>query len=438
MDKIKIAAIGCGDRASVYLSILMKHYSDKFEITALADPDESRRKLIESFQKEGSVKHFNSAEDLLAGDKIADALLIATQDNLHFEPAYKALEKGYNVILEKPISNKLDEVLILDRKARETGRKVLICHVLRYTPFYTKVKEIIDSGLIGDVISINAVEGVNAWHQSHSFVRGKWAKTKESSPMILAKSCHDMDIISWIAGKECEQISSYGELTYFTEKNAPEGAPERCTDGCPAADSCPYNALLYMSERRDPWLAVVLNAEKQNLENGGASDEEILEWLKTGPWGRCVYKCDNDAVDHQVVNMKFKDDITAVFTMTAFEYGRSLAVYGTKGTLKGGEVHKQLTGSDITFMDNFTQETKGWKLDYVNEGYDSHGGGDYGFVSTWYDQLSSSGENELHSSIHKSVESHVMAWAAEESRISGDNINVNEYLENVKREIDSK
>ena len=433
MKKITLAAIGCGARTNVYFSLAMKHHSDKFVITALADPLPSRRALIAGFQKSGSIRHFSSGEEFLLQDRMADAVLIATQDNYHFAPALKALEKGYDVILEKPISNNLEEVLILDNKARELDRKVLICHVLRYTPFYTKVKEIIDEGMLGDIISINAVEGVNAWHQTHSYVRGKWADTKKSSPMILAKSCHDMDIISWLIGEKCVAVSSFGALTYFREENAPEGAPLRCTDGCPVKETCPYNALLYMTERRDPWLAVVLDRETQNLENGGASDEEILDWLKTSPWGRCVYRCDNDAVDHQVVSMKFRREITAGFTMTAFEYGRSICIYGTRGNLKGGEFHKEMTGYELTFTEHVNQEKKSWKLDFIDEGYDSHGGGDYGYVDTWYEQLSSASSENLQSSIHESVESHVMAWAAEESRISDKTISMNDYLTGMKQ-----
>jgi len=433
VEKIRLAAIGCGARTNVYLSLVMKHHSDKFIITALADPIESRRELIAGFQPNSSIMHFNSADDFLSQGKIADAVLIATQDNDHYVPTLKALENGYDIILEKPISNNLNEVLILDRKAEELGRKILICHVLRYTPFYTKVREIIDEGLLGEIVSINAVEGVNAWHQTHSYVRGKWADTEKSSPMILAKSCHDMDIISWLAGEKCVSVSSFGALSYFKKENAPEGAPRRCTDGCPTAETCPYNAILYLTKRRDPWLAVVLDKETQNLEKGGASDEEILEWLKTSPWGRCVYHCDNSAVDHQVVSMRFHRDITASFTMTAFEYGRSICVYGTKGTLKGGEYHKQMTGYELTLTEHVDQEKQNWELDFIDEGYDSHGGGDYGFVNTWYEQLRPESPGKLQSSIHESVESHVMAWAAEESRISDKTINMNEYLSEVKR-----
>jgi len=432
MNKIKIAAIGCGNRSSVYLSIMMEHFSEKFEITALADPVEERRNLIGSFQQGGEIRYFESADDFLKEEKLADALIIATQDDFHFEPSMKALEKGYDLILEKPISNNLEEVIILAEKAEELNRKVLICHVLRYSPFYNKLKEVLDSGIAGSIISIDALEGVNPWHHAHSFVRGNWADTKKSSPMILAKSCHDMDLFSWLTGEKCTEISSFGELSYFREKNAPEGAPRRCTDGCPVSETCMYNALLYMNDKRSPWLPQILDAEKDSKENGGATDEEILAFLKTSSWGKCVFHSENDAVDHQVVSMKFRHGITGSFTMTAFDSGRSMAVFCTKGVLKGGEFIKKTTGHDLIFVDHGTDEIRSWDLKAEDGGYDSHGGGDFGFVSTWYDQLTAETPEELKSSIQKSVESHVMAWAAEESRISSETVKLESFVDQLE------
>jgi len=427
MKKIGIAAVGCGNRSNEYLSLLMKHHQESFEIKALADPEEARRNIIASYQREGDVRHFESADDFFKQDKMADAVIIATQDDYHFNPAMKALEKGYDLILEKPVSNRLEETFILERKAEELKRKVIICHVLRYTPFYGKIKELLDDGKIGELISIDAVEGVNPWHQAHSFVRGNWADTKKSSPMILAKSCHDMDVFSWLTGEACLEVSSFGELSFFREEKAPQGAPERCTDGCPVAGECIYNALFYRDKYRNPWLAQLLDNEKNAGETGGASDEEIMAFLKTSDWGKCVYHSGNDAVDHQVVSLKFARGITGSFTMTAFDTGRSITVFGTKGTLKGGDFIKKATGYDLIFTDHGSGEMQRWNLEYDAEGYESHGGGDFGFVSTWKKQLTTGNPEDLHSSIHKSVESHVMAWAAEESRITGKSVNLKEY-----------
>ncbi|MCK5735842.1 MAG: Gfo/Idh/MocA family oxidoreductase [Spirochaetaceae bacterium] len=427
MKKIRIAAIGCGNRTLVYLSLLMKHYAGKFEITALADPVEERRILIASFQDGGNIRHFEHADEFLKEERMADVVIIATQDDFHFEPSMKAMEKGYDLILEKPISNRLDETFALEKKAKEQKRKVLVCHVLRYTPFYNKIKELVDGGAVGKVISFNATEGVGTWHFSHSFIRGNWGNTKKSSPMILAKSCHDMDVFSWLVDEKCISISSFGELTYFRKENMPQGAPFRCADGCPVSGKCQYNALNYMDSRRDPWLAQLLDSEKNRDRTGGASDDEVLEFLKNTSYGKCVYQSDNDAVDHQVVNMKFNKDVTGTFTMTPFDTGRSITIFGSKGVLRGGEYLKSLSGHDFVISDHENNALHYQDIVIDDGGYEGHGGGDIGFIRTWYEQLSTNNPEELKSSIHKSLESHVMAWAAEESRLTGKTIEMDEF-----------
>ena len=429
MEKIKLAGIGCGNRTNVYMNLASKLMPPKFDITALADPIKERRDIISSYQQGNRIKHFDSAISFLSEEKLADVVIIGTQDDYHFKPAMEAMEKGYDLILEKPISNNLEEVLILEKRAAELNRRVIICHVLRYTPIYNKIKEILKSGIVGETVSLNATEGVGAWHQTHSFVRGKWSDTGKSSPMILAKSCHDMDIIFWLVGQKCISISSFGELSHFCSINAPEGAPKRCTDGCPIADSCQYNALLYLTERRNPWLEAVFDTEKSRLDEGGASDSEIIQWLKTSPWGRCVYDCDNDAVDHQVVNFKFEKGITATFTMTAFDEGRNIEIFGTKGTLKGGEFIKKVTGHDLIFYDNRNGIVQYWDIEFDPDGNASHGGGDSGFVQSLYNELKMDNPADMKSSIQISVESHVMAWAAEESLRTNRVINLLEYRE---------
>ena len=431
MEKIKLAGIGCGNRTDTYMNLAMKLMPQNFDITALADPIKERRDIISSYQSGNKIKHFDSARSFLKEDKLADVVIIGTQDDYHFEPALAAIEKGYDLILEKPISNKLEEVLVLNKHATELNRKVIICHVLRYAPFYIKVREILKSGIVGEIVSLNATEGVGAWHQAHSYVRGKWSDTSISSPMILAKSCHDMDIISWLVGQKCLSISSFGELSHFCMSNAPAGAPGRCTDGCPVADSCQYNAMLYLTERRDPWLEVVFDREKTQLAKGGASDEEIIQWLKTSPWGRCVYACNNDAVDHQVVNFKFEKNITATFTMTAFDEGRNIEIFGTKGTLKGGEFVKKITGHDLVFYDNRNGTVQYWDIEFDPDGNASHGGGDSGFIQELYNEIKNDNPSDMKSSIQNSVESHVMACAAEESRRTNKVINLAEYQKEI-------
>ena len=197
-----------------------------------------------------------------------------------------------------------------DETARKRGKVLSVCHVLRYTPFFSKIKELLDKGCIGRLISIQHNENVGYWHYAHSFVRGNWRNSEDSSPMILAKSCHDMDIMLWLAGADCRSISSYGSLTHFKSENAPEGAPYRCMDGCPVQNECPYYApRLYLTENTS-WPTSVISAD--------TGIEARTKALREGPYGRCVYRCDNNVVDHQVVAIEFKNDVTAVFTMSAF------------------------------------------------------------------------------------------------------------------------
>ena len=326
---LKLACIGCGARAQTYTALAAQQ-PERFQIVAGADPVPARLEKIRGISGRADFQAFGSAEALLAAGKLADVVIIATQDNDHYAPCCRALELGYNVLLEKPIATHPAQVLDIERRARKADRRVMVCFVLRFSAFYRKVKEILQSGAIGDIVSIQASEGVEPWHQAHSFVRGHWSVVAKSSPMILSKCCHDTDIVHWLVGRPCRRIASFGSVDFFRAARAPAGAPARCTDGCPAGDTCPYNALRYTTDKRDLWLPMVFDRAQT------ASVEEIQAWLRTSPWGRCVYHCDNDAVDRQVLAMEFDGGITGTFTMTAFENGRHLEIYGTRGVLNGG------------------------------------------------------------------------------------------------------
>ena len=213
--------------------------------------------------------------------------------------------------------------------AEQMGSKVIVCHVLRYTPFFITIKELINDGRLGDIISVNHEECVGNVHQSHSFVRGNWGNSKRSSCMLLQKSCHDMDILQWLIGKKCKKVQSFGALSYFKEENAPKDAPDYCIQGCPKADTCPYNAVrLYLDDKENDWFRTTSTRE------ANPTDEMVETALRTTQYGKCVFKCDNDVVDHQTVNMIFEDDITVTFTMNAFNKGgRFIHIMGTKGEL---------------------------------------------------------------------------------------------------------
>lgn len=410
---LTLAVAGCGSRARTYCRIATS-FADRYQVVAGADPVPERLESMRGISENPDFLAYDSADELLAQEKLADVLIIGTQDNYHFEPAKKALEKGYHILLEKPAAQTLEETKELARLAEKYDRKILLCFVLRYTPFYSKVHEIVKSGRLGEIISMHAVEGVDAWHQAHSFVRGHWGKSEESTPMIIAKCSHDTDYISWLMESRCQSVSSYGRLSYFTKANQPEGATPRCTGGCPHAapqgGKCMYDTHLYL-DKHSRWLDMVYPHPTER------TDEEVLAWLEKSRWGRCAWQCDNDVVDHQVVNMDFENGATASLTMTAFDYGRTLEIYGTKATLRGGDAHKSVSEADISIRDHDGGEIEKITLDPLGEdGYQGHGGGDYGLVDSM--DAVFRGEGDESSLISHSVEGHLIGFAAEQSRLA--------------------
>ena len=413
MKKLSLAGIGCGARTWKYMSLAKELLPERFEVVAAADPVAVNVERIRHLSGNENFRAFSTAQELLDCPRLADILIIGTQDDYHYEPCMQALDRGYDILLEKPIAPRLEEMLEMEEKARKLGRRVMLCHIYRYAPFYLKIKKIIASGALGEIVSVNASEGVMPWHQAHSFVRGKWAVEERSNPMILAKCCHDMDLLSWIIDRPCLSVSGFGALSHFREEKAPAGAPARCTEGCPVGDSCEYNALRYAAEQRYPWLPQIYERAEE------ASPEEIIDWLRVSPWGRCVYRCDNDVVDHQTLNLLFDGDITCTFTMTAFERGRHIDIYGTKGTLKGGENFKEMTGYDLVMTAHGSHERRFFYIEPHSEGYIGHEGGDEGLVRALYGEMLRETPEEMRTSITRSLESHLMALAAEEARVTG-------------------
>jgi predicted dehydrogenase len=405
MNPITFLIIGAGDRGFTY-SGYSKLFPDEMKIVGVAEPNDERRKL---FQEEFGLcdsRVFNDYETAFQNEKFANAVIVTTPDDMHFLPAMKALEKGYAVLLEKPISNKLDDCISLNEQNNTYNGLTAVCHVLRYTPFFKKIKEIIESGIIGNVVTIEHIEGVGWWHQAHSFVRGNWSDTMKTSPMILAKSCHDMDILIWLTGKHCKKIASFGSLIHFKSENAPDGSTERCTDNCKVENECPYSALrLYMNMEKNDWPISTISND--------LSYEGRIKALNEGPYGKCVYRCDNDAVDHQVVSLEFEGGVTATFTMSAFTNpGRRIRVMGAMGEITGSENLLEVTNFRNGKTENFSIE-----MENVKSG---HGGGDFGLMSAFIKAIQNKDKNYISSTLEVSLESHRMAFAAEESRVKGE------------------
>ncbi|NMA85560.1 MAG: Gfo/Idh/MocA family oxidoreductase [Epulopiscium sp.] len=413
MKKVKAILIGAGQRGTYAYAPYAQQHPEELEFVGVAEPIKERREYFRKAYDIPEQNCFEGWEEVLEQPPFADAVLICTQDRMHYEPAKKALALGYHVLLEKPMSPEPAECIELGRLSKEHERVFSICHVLRYTPFFRTLKSLLNEGKIGQLISIQHNENVGYWHQAHSFVRGNWRNSKETSPMILAKSCHDMDILLWLVGDDCVRLSSFGDLTHFKKENAPKGAPLRCTDGCPIEKDCPYSALkIYLKE--DPgWLGTVISDDP--------SMESRRKALEEGPYGRCVYYCDNDVVDHQVVNMEFANKVTVAFTMCAFtnEVSRTMKLMGTKG-----EIRAVMEKNLIEVTDFSTGKIE--QIIY-DEAVHGHGGGDYGIMKDFVEQVRISGKEESITSASTSVQSHLMAFAAEKSRLEGRVIDIEDF-----------
>lgn len=424
--KMKVAIIGCGARGKDVYAESQKKFSEQMEIVAAVDIDNN--KLKEMQDKYGVPKEncYMDANVFLEKPRMADVVFICTLDKLHYEYAIKAMKAGYHLLLEKPISPYLKECREIEKVAKACNRHVVVCHVLRYTPFYRKVKECIQSGNVGEIVSIQAIEAVSYWHQAHSFVRGNWRNREETSPMILQKCCHDFDILLWLCGKKCKRVTSFGNLHLFKESNAPEGATKRCMDGCPHSETCPYFAPRY-------YLTQLRGGNKGwpiNVLNSYPTEENITEALKTGPYGRCVYYCDNNVVDHQVVNMQMEDGTTIDFTMCAFtkDSYRKLRIMGTHGEIEGDMEKNRI------WIKPFVGKVVEIDVNSLSDDFSGHGGGDVQMIRELIELvLDGKTEGSAITTVEQSMESHYVAFGAEESRIhNGKVIEINTFINNLQ------
>lgn len=415
MKKVTLSIIGCGARGSgTYAEMALTKFKDRCEIVAIAEPDEERRKLLQTRCHLPDDRCFKTGDDLLKEERLSQALVIATMDQQHVVYAISALQKGYDLLLEKPISPSLHECLRLEEEYQKHQQNVVVCHVLRYNVFYGAIKRILNEGKLGQIINVEASENVGYWHMAHSFVRGNWGCAEDSSPMILQKSCHDMDIFVWLLGSSCRQISSLGSLSVFRKDKAPEGATLRCLD-CPIKD-CIFDARkIYLTNKLTgydegnrgwpmvPYLTPICTRER------------ILEALKDGPYGRCVYNCDNDVVDHQVSLIEMANGVIVSFTMSAFSAKphRMIKIMGTLGSLSGDDDESEL------IYHNF--QTGGEeKIPLAEEAHhQGHGGGDLGLFEDFLEVEEGKPRPDNLTSLPVSLESHYMAFAAEKSRLAG-------------------
>jgi predicted dehydrogenase len=418
---ISVAVLGAGHRGRAYAEQMAA--SARFQVTAVAESDPERRSAFAEQHQIDRARVFESAEELLALPPVADLIVVALMDQLHVGAAVSALRSGYHVLLEKPMATTLEDCELIERTQRETGRTLMVCHVLRYHLVNQKVKELLDEGAIGQIVTIDHVEALDPVFFASMFVRGQWNNEQTSTFFLMAKCCHDIDLISWFAGEKCRRVSSFGSLSYFTRECEPPGATDRCTQGCLAEPSCPYSALkIHLSGAGShnpsiqyPDSASDVDAHRvYNSSLGcGNSRKEILHALETGPYGRCVYRSDNDAVDRQVVSLEYDHGIVATFTVTAFNASinqRFTRIHGT-----GGVITCDYKGNWIEVR-KFPKNTfERIELPAIQAG---HGGADQLIIKALAGSFDPEGGDPL-TSAARSLETHRIVFAAEEARKSG-------------------
>ncbi|WP_084960678.1 Gfo/Idh/MocA family protein [Thermoactinospora rubra] len=396
---VTLAVVGAGSRGTSYTRHAVG--TGQARVVAVADPLAGRRARF------AGAAQYADWRELAALPRQADAVIIATQDAQHAEPAVRFAELGYDILLEKPMAVTEADCRAIVEAAERHGVIFAVCYVLRYTPYTRKLRELLPR--IGEVVSVQHLEPVGWWHHAHSYVRGNWRRADESTFMLLAKSGHDLDWLVHVTGRRVRRVSSFGGLHHFRRENRPAGAADRCLD-CAAEPGCPYSARrIYLPlAGQDRWPLSVVTDD--------VSEQGVLEALRTGPYGRCVYACDNDVVDHQVVNLEFEGGLTASFTMTAFTPAahRQTRIFGTHGSIEGdGE---RLTLTDFRTGRAETVDTRP-QGDATAAG--GHGGGDEGLVDAFLAAVRTRDASHVLSSPRESLHSHTVAWAAERSRLDG-------------------
>lgn len=398
--QVSIVAIGAGNRTNKYLEYVKQH-PDKAKLVGVVELNEIRRnKIAEKFNIEPSAC-FTDYHDFFRSSLKVDAVMICTPENMHYEPCMMAIEAGYHVLLEKPIAQTPEECIAIGEAARRKNVIVTVCHVLRYHPYFIKLKELACSGELGNIISINHRTAVGVDRAAHSFVRGPWRKESETNPMLISKCCHDIDFLLWLTKTRCRKLTSFGSLRWFKSTNAPEGSAHRCID-CQVESQCPFSAVDLYRIRRD-WIA------NFDVPQGKNIDEVIEKELEQGLYGRCIYHCDNDVVDHQIVSMEMESEVTINFSMDIFtlEDHRATQICLTEGEIEGDETQikvRRFRGGEETIYDFSDIKHKPF-----------HAGADLDLMNDFIEAIQTEGKY-LRTSIDLSVESHRICFEAERSR----------------------
>jgi predicted dehydrogenase len=420
MAAVRLLLVGAGSRGAVYAAWAREH-PDAVRIVGVAEPRHALRGRIVAEHGVAPERAVADWRELAAMARFADGVVIATPDTVHADPSVAFADLGYHLLLEKPMAPTPEDCRRITAAAERNGVMLAVCHVLRYTRYTEQLVAAVAADRIGEVVSLAHLEPVGYWHQAHSFVRGNWGNTARSAPMLLAKSCHDLDWIRHVMGRRCTRVSSFGGLQHFRRDAAPDGAGERCLD-CGVEASCPYSArkiyLGRVAAGATGWPVDVIAPER-------VTTETVAEALRTGPYGRCVYACDNDVVDHQVVAMQFEGGATATFTMTGFtrQRDRETRIFGTRGELFGD-------GQRIEIHDFLTDHTETLDTGVAADGsiVTGHGGGDARLMEHFVAAIATGDASQIRSGPAESLETHLMVFAAEEARREGRVVDVGGVL----------
>jgi predicted dehydrogenase len=406
---VTLAVVGAGNRGTEHAGWALAH-PDRARVVAVAEPRAARRERLAAAHGVEPDAAFTCWQELAGRGRVADAVLVCTQDAMHAEPAIALARLGYHVLLEKPIATSEADCRAVVEAAEDAGVLFAVGHVLRYTPYTAAVRRLVDAGRLGEVVSVQHLEPVGFWHHAHSYVRGAWRREDASTFMLLAKSCHDLDWLQHVVGRPIRRVASFGGLAHFRPENRPAGASDRCLD-CAVEPACPYSAPRFYARylgRGGGWpLDALVDSD---------AEADLAAALREGPYGRCVYACDNDAVDHQVVAMEFDAGTTGVFTMTAFNAGghRRTRLFGTRGELDGdGETVRAydfLTGaSEVLDVRAAGDATAGG----------GHGGGDAGLMEAFVHAVATGDRAGILCSPREALQAHLAAFAAERARREG-------------------
>lgn len=419
--KISVVVVGCGDRATTYCREGVLNFG-VMEVVAAVDPNPERLRYMQETFHVSAEQCYTNMEQVLVQGKIADCVIVGTMDQYHLETSLPFLKQGYDMLLEKPIVNNKEDLLKIRDTAQKHGCRLMICHVLRYAPFYRKIKELIMAGAVGEIMNIQTSERVGAFHSSVSYIRGKWNSTKEcNSSFLLAKCCHDIDLLCWLNNSTVPvSVSSMGGRDYFVEEKAPKGSGTRCLVDCPKEirEKCIYDVQnMYLDNcqiPQYPWQCTGKNWQD-------VTEEEKVESLKTyNPHGKCIYKAGGDIVDHQNVMITFENGSTAVHTLNlgAMRPGRSIWIQGTEGEIEGW------VNDDYVTVRKYDRKTSCYleeqvKIDNEPGVVDAHFGGDRGLVREFCNMMLGKEASISRTTIDDSINSHLVCYAADSSMEKG-------------------